>query len=126
MLITERAEAGGRAGPGPDKVLRDAREIEEIKNSGLSDRVAQLCTELAALQKEDDKEYARLRRGFSTALEDEPGGGSLTVRAARTSMTAAQPRPRTRCTTSSAVGAAPSPADGWSGKSKTPRMSCIG
>jgi hypothetical protein len=45
-------------------------EIEGIKKSGLPDRVAQLCTDLAALQKEDGKEYDRLRRQLLAALEE--------------------------------------------------------
>jgi hypothetical protein len=68
VLITDRAEAGGEPDPALEKFSTMRAEIDEIKNSGLSDRVAQLCMELAALQKEDDEEYARLRRRLLAAL----------------------------------------------------------
>ena len=58
MLITERAEAGKDPDPALEKFSEMRAEIEEIKNSGLSDRVAQLCTDLAALREEDGEEYA--------------------------------------------------------------------
>jgi hypothetical protein len=74
VLITDRAEAGGEPDPALEKFSTMRAEIDEIKNSGLSDRVAQLCMELAALQKEDDEEYARLRRRLLAALAAAPLG----------------------------------------------------
>jgi hypothetical protein len=68
VLITERAEAGGEPDPALEKFSTMRAKIEEIKNSGLSDRVAQLCTDLAALQEEDGTEYARLRGQLLDAL----------------------------------------------------------
>jgi hypothetical protein len=68
VLITDRAEAGGEPDPALEKFSTMRAEIEEIKSSGLSDRVAQLCRELAALQEEDGEEYARLRRRLLAAL----------------------------------------------------------
>jgi len=73
VLITERATAGGKTDPALQRFSEMRAEIEGIKRSGLPDRVAQLCTDLAALQKEDDKEYDRLRRQLLTALEERTG-----------------------------------------------------
>jgi hypothetical protein len=70
VLITERAEAGKEPDPALEKFSTMRAEIEEIKNSGLSDRVAQLGQDLAALRGEDVEEYARLRRQLLAALGD--------------------------------------------------------
>jgi hypothetical protein len=69
VLIAERAAEGKDSDPALEKFSTMRAEIEEIKNSGLSDRVTQLCTELAALQQADGKEYDRLRRRLLEALE---------------------------------------------------------
>jgi hypothetical protein len=73
VLITERAKAGGKTDPALQRFSEMRAEIEGIKRSGLPDRVAQLCTDLAALQKEDGTEYDRLRRQLLTALEERTG-----------------------------------------------------
>lgn len=68
VLISERAGAGKGSDPALDKFSEMRAEIEEIKNSGLSDRVSALCADLAALQEEDGEEYVRLRRRLLDTL----------------------------------------------------------
>lgn len=70
VLITDRAKAGKEPDAALEKFSTMRAEIEEIKNSGLSDRVAQLCKDLAALQEEDGEEYARLRRRLLEELAE--------------------------------------------------------